>query len=840
MASHPCLAGDYPQPKPPHHNRDPDFHLQGTTPRCTPTALSNRMFQRPLSSWHIEAIRQRQQSSHPMQYGSLEDAMHALDLENNMHLQPFSTSTTAETTELAYRMDILERSMYQQTTANQRSGMQTNQMLQILQREVFQLKQAVHHNVPKLYQEISSLQANLNHQQILQTEPRSQQEKLDSAMKNPQLVRIANGSSLQKAMTATQAYIREAEELESLAKALRSRVHIGGAAYVQEAEDAETLAATLRQSALESATKESDVAFTIKESGGSAINEAPKNNQVESAVRVESKTHDAEVSTKPAEAIFNENSDTVIVDMSENKETKFSHIAESSTSQDASVTTGFATVPFTFNEVDWNKPSSYKKSISVPPCSTHQLAEALKVSTPKQRAAAPHRKYAAPKMREAMAREPRAMPPHRKFAIRPVDTQVLSAVSKVEAPYGEHVIEQARVPDTSVGTTRGVETQVGQQSEATKSVITEAKMQTAGSETKSVEAGSVTSNTKKPEEPGHARIDTTQDASHQTSSASSTSSHKPKPHDSASISPSSVPTVKPPRKVWQPSYLRALPALPAEDLAAIPSQLQTFSRSFLFSKLSGIRHLSSFYHVPTSERSLLPNRGYFLLEPFLEPLRPSAPGHHGSLVTPVLRLPSSTDKDAPDPEAMISAPLFVGTGKDGVYSYYGMYTYLRSDRLDTDRCANVVPTGVKKWWASHLVSKDRPEWVTEMLAAHLSRPPTYSGPLPSSSGDANDALQQHIEELGSWSRDSGIKTSFLRAENVMTAFEAPDTGIEMPGIRFWCLGLKCERWDAGFYDMMVRDQEIWKREGARDEEKERKKEMDMLRFLGPSRKPVKW
>lgn len=295
-------------------------------------------------------------------------------------------------------------------------------------------------------------------------------------------------------------------------------------------------------------------------------------------------------------------------------------------------------------------------------------------------------------------------------------------------------------------------------------------------------------------------------------------------------------------QIWQPTYLKDLPPLPENELGAIPSsqEMHQFERTFILTHLGGTRWLPSFYSVPEGELSLLPGRGFYLLEDTTEPLAPSAPGNHGSLLTPILRLPEENNPATPKPESMQTAPLFLKQGEK--YIYYGMYSYLRSDRLDIERCSSVIPAYLKKHWAAQLTSPNRPEWVTEVLQQHLCPPPTYSGPLPSHMSDdaASSALTAHMQHHESWHRETHLKASFLKAKHILEAFEAPDTGAEMPGIRFWCLGLKCEGWDKGFYDMMVREEKIWEKEGRRDGEKERERQKEMLRVLGRRGRPVKW
>ncbi|KAI5202297.1 hypothetical protein E4T39_04751 [Aureobasidium subglaciale] len=294
---------------------------------------------------------------------------------------------------------------------------------------------------------------------------------------------------------------------------------------------------------------------------------------------------------------------------------------------------------------------------------------------------------------------------------------------------------------------------------------------------------------------------------------------------------------------WQPAYLNDLAPLSVEELEAIPSteKMHHFNRSFILNHLGGSRWLPSFYSTPGAEISLLPGRGFYLLEDTTEPLAPLSPGSHGSLLTPVLRLPDADNPDTPNTSTMEDAPLFLKQG-DG-YVYYGMYTYLRADRLDVERCNLVVPASVKSFWADQLTHPQRPKWVTEALQKHLCPQPTYTGPLPHNADEdkISTALSTHLLAITTWYKDTHLKTSFLRPEHILAAFEASDTGAEMPGIRFWGLGLRCEGWDEKFYGMMVREEGIWEREGRRDGESERGRKRDMLRTLrARSKRPKKW
>lgn len=293
--------------------------------------------------------------------------------------------------------------------------------------------------------------------------------------------------------------------------------------------------------------------------------------------------------------------------------------------------------------------------------------------------------------------------------------------------------------------------------------------------------------------------------------------------------------------IWQPSYLKDLPLLPPSELEAIPpsQEMHTFSRTFILNHLGGTKWLPSFYSIPLSELSLLSGRGFYLLENSTEPLAPMSPGHHGSLITPILRLPESGNPSTPKPEAMINAPLFLKQQGDR-YVYFGMYTYLRSDRLDLERCDALIPAYLKEHWATQLTSSKRPKWVTEALKQHLRPPPTYLRPSSSASEDAiTTSLSQHHQALEAWHRDTSLLTSFLRPSNILSAFSAPDCDPSTPGLRFWCLGLKCEGWDEGFYDMMCREEKIWEKQGRKDGEREREERKEMLRLLGKG-KPVKW
>ncbi|KAH0364801.1 hypothetical protein KCU65_g6523, partial [Aureobasidium melanogenum] len=857
----------------------------------------------------------------------LATSIHAVVPHNYMPHNPQPAhADPAIVRQLQDRIQILEQQNFQDGLNAHFRNLQISQSLRNLEYRFQHMQKSLSYDNSSLRLQLLDLQAreevrdNEDCTRRIRLEPRSQEQKLASAMKNVNLMRIYAGVSLSGNATFEEVSLKAAEQMEALAKTLRSRVNRGGAAYLLEAEDAEAWAAKLREDA--KPTQESKV-----------DNKLPENVQVPKEDKSEPVEHpEAKFSVVNWDALLAQKPDEP-VEWNLSPRTKLATPSRGSHTPDAMINAPVAQSP----DITYKATYAHVNSASVFSWSanTHTSchsgrskapspAASIKFEEPSEsnvsplqieavpelqtRKVAPHKKYAAqqttaskdltPPKDDTMQKKPtpsitpesaeaenllladliveaqvpssspeiasvedepapsippedvkvnnkveeaqvpsKKLPPHRRFA----------PTQQVEAPQFSEVepviTAKEEPPLPSVKTNKSKTAEAPKLSEVEPVVKNEEETPLPSMKTNRAKKLKSRKKARKTKElkaaPAALMTSDHDEAEEEVPSENEDELKKDiQSEKQDEISPSSDTKTQ----TWQPTYLKSLPPLPTDELQTIPpsQEMHHFERSFLLSHLGGTRWLPSFYSIPHDELSLLPGRGFYLLEDQTEPLAPLSPGLHGSLVTPILRLPEENNPATPKPESMQSAPLFLKRGQK--YIYFGMYTYLRADRLDIERCSSLVSASLKSFWANQLTAPTRPKWVTELLQQHLCPPPTYSGPLPSliSSDAASSALTAHLQHHESWHRDTHLKTSFLKAEHILAAFEAPDTGAEMPGIRFWCLGLKCEGWDKGFYDMMVREEGNWEKEGRRDGEKEREKHKEMLRLLGRKGRPVKW
>ncbi|KAG9598583.1 hypothetical protein KCU77_g9114, partial [Aureobasidium melanogenum] len=799
----------------------------------------------------------------------LATSMHAVVPHNYMpHILPPAHPDPAVVRQLQDRINVLEQQRFQDGLNAHFRNLQNSQSLQDLEYRFQHMQKSLSYDNSSLRLQLLDLQArqdvrdNEDCTRRIQLEPRSQEQKLESAMKNVNLMRIYAGVSLSENATFEEVSLRGAEQMEALAKTLRSRVNRGGAAYLLEAEDAEAWAAKLREDAKPTQEHEID-------------NKLPENPEVPAEIKSEPLNHtDANVLDVNWNACLAHKPDDS-VEWNLSPRIKVATPSRISHAPNATINASVTQSPDIIQNADYTheipaSAKSWSANSHVSRCSglskAASSAVSIKIEEPSERNVSPVHVEAVPEL------QIRKVAPHQKYAAQqtkapeeftsPKDTPMKEEPAPVITPENakvDNVVDEAQVPPKKLPPHRRFVP--AQQAEARKlsgvEPVIETKKETPLPSRKT---------TNKPKK-SKARKKAKKTEEHKTAEAAWTTKNHDEPREKITGKqdepkkdvPSGkqdelkkeVPSKKqdetvsaPETKVqtWQPSYLRDLPSLPAGELQTIPlsQEMHHFKRSFILSHLGGTRWLPSFYSIPEDELSLLPGRGFYLFEDQTEPLAPLTPGAHGSLLTPILRLPEENNPATPKPESMLNAPLFLKKGEK--YIYYGMYSYLRSDRLDIERCTSLIPSYLKHFWATQLTLPNRPKWITEVLQQHLCPPPTYSGPRPShtSNDAASTALTAHMQSHEAWHRDTHLKTSFLKAEHILAAFEAPDTGAEMPGIRFSCLGLRCEGWDKGFYDMMVREEKVWEKEGRRDGEKERERQKEMLRVLGRKGRPVKW
>lgn len=849
----------------------------------------------------------------------LATSMHAMVPHNYMpHNPQLAHADTAMIRRVEDRIGVLKQQQFQDGLNAHFRAVQTSQSLQHLQNQVQQMQhvqRSLSYDNSSLRLQLLDFQArqdirdNEDCTRRIQLEPRTQEQKLESAMKNVNLMRIYAGVSLSGNATFEEVSLKGAEQMEALAKTLRSRVNRGGAAYLLEAEDAEAWAKKLREHAQPThaqPTQSSEVENKLSETPEVPVEDESKaiNQSDDDVFKADWDAYVAQLPDEPLE--WNAPPHSKVATPSRRSKTPDATI-------DPFVTQNPDIVKNTTWTFDNTAPLWSPKihaSPSPEPLKTASSVISIKIEEPSEsnfspvkieaipelqvRKLAPHQKYAAqhqqtkasedlvPAKDATVSEEPKCAVAREELKDASVKEEPAPSISAKDSKI-EKAVQEAQVsPEKPTSSTPPdgleIENTVQEAQVPSKKLPPHRRYVSAKAEAPilpEVELGNTTK-----EEPPQTSMKTNKSKksksrrkARKTESPKATSAaltpwdhDKPKEEvmsdkqdepkkDLLSENQDELKEDMPPTKqnennslpdtntqIWQPSYLRDLPPLPEDELQTIPSaqEMHQFERKFILTHLGGTRWLTSFYSIPSSELSLLPGRGFYLLEDSTEPLAPLTPGSHGSLLTPILRLPEENNPETPKPESMQNAPLFLKKGEK--YIYCGMYSYLRSDRLDIERCSSLITPILKTHWANQLTSSARPKWVTEILQTHLCPPPTYSGPLPShmSCDAASSALTSHMQDHETWFRDTHLKTSFLRPQNIVDAFEAPDTGAEMPGIRFWCLGLKCESWDKGFYDMMVREEKIWERQGRKDGEKEREQQKEMLRVLSRKSRPVKW
>jgi hypothetical protein len=745
----------------------------------------------------------------------LSGSIHAMVPHSHMPVIPQpSNGQLATTYQFNNRIDRLEQQQFQDGLNAHYRGAQISQSLQHFQQQLYQMQQAIRYDIPALRLQIQTLEAKLDRKdnddctRQIQLAPRSQQQMVKSAMRNPNLMRISTSSPLHGNASLEQISIYRAEQMETLAASLRGRVHRGGAAYLLEAEDAEAWAAKIRKEG-KNIQQPTDINLFLENYRFKPKEAKPLYVDIDAYFDAENAKSEAE---KTREELWQPSASI--------QDTTDKDAAASA--QSASAKGGFHT--HTSQRSDAPNISTSAVSIKIEESSDSNASsvQAGAISEPRGRKLAPHQRYAAQQTQASEELTPESEDTTNNYVTK---TQEVANEAEAQVPSKKilpphrRVFERATIPpapesETPSPTKSKTETTNREVKESTSSGIVVAR---AVSDIFKELASSVRENT----------------FAIKAVPAKKSRRHNRRKNNSKkanSISPLDLTT-----SVWQPTYLKDLPLLSPSKLQDIPSseRMHTFSRTFLLNHLGGTKWLPSFYHIPSPELSLLPGRGFYLFEDTAEPLAPSSPGQHGSLVTPILRLPDSDNAASPKPEAMQNAPLFIKNGER--YVYFGMYSHLRSDRLDLERCNTLIPDHLKQHWATQLTHPNRPKWVTSALQHHLLTPPSFS---PSSS-TSSDAANAHHQALSSWHRDTTLLTSFLRPSHILDAFAAPETGAEIPGLRFWCLGLKCEGWDKGFYEMMEREEKVWEKEGRRDEEREREERREMLRVLGKGA-PVKW
>ncbi|KAF2732968.1 hypothetical protein EJ04DRAFT_439931, partial [Polyplosphaeria fusca] len=276
---------------------------------------------------------------------------------------------------------------------------------------------------------------------------------------------------------------------------------------------------------------------------------------------------------------------------------------------------------------------------------------------------------------------------------------------------------------------------------------------------------------------------------------------------------------------WRPLALSTFNDISREELKAIPdlATTTTFHPDFLRNTLGGICWSPGLNYVPPAPGPcLLKNRTYYTLDADYEPYLPRWPGEHGAKLTAFFN-ENPEEKFGDDASCSFEqVPLFVCRNPSFPthahrYVYFGQYTQARwSDKLDYDRMVEEVSRKVKEYWAQELSAQGRPEWVTEQLMRHFWPKPEYMGTMPGQGVDGSVAdldeakheekvlrdVKKYVECLRAWEKDARIKTSMIKKDFILSAFERADAD-DPPALRLWWEYLKCDGYDSQFYETLV-------------------------------------
>ncbi|KAF2636769.1 hypothetical protein P280DRAFT_483381 [Massarina eburnea CBS 473.64] len=303
----------------------------------------------------------------------------------------------------------------------------------------------------------------------------------------------------------------------------------------------------------------------------------------------------------------------------------------------------------------------------------------------------------------------------------------------------------------------------------------------------------------------------------------------------ADLTPPASPTLKaggvaasssPEDDKWVPHFIKTLAPFTKVPIPSLESMV-SFAPDFLRNVIGGSEWSPGLIFIePNSTYCMLPNRCYYTLDKSIDPFVPSTPGAHGAKLVPFFNTQpeesftlnytsetgTSTEKVAlftllPDPRH----------GGKKRYYYMGHYSQTRwSDKLDYERMIQCVPQNVREYWACELSAAGRPEWLSKELLQHFFPKPTYEGRMPGIpeeeggsvvSGDAEQRddkvsrdIRKYIGELRAWEKEYTMRTSLIRKEFVMEAFDRADAD-DPQALRLYWEYLECVDWKADFYDM---------------------------------------
>lgn len=261
------------------------------------------------------------------------------------------------------------------------------------------------------------------------------------------------------------------------------------------------------------------------------------------------------------------------------------------------------------------------------------------------------------------------------------------------------------------------------------------------------------------------------------------------PSSPVTIIHSDLPMDKLSLSAWKPRYLTTLAPFKGASKIPAANEMVLFHPQFLDQCLSGSEWSPGMKFVVGTQPCMLKNRTYFVLSHSVDPFLPQHPGEHGAKLVPFFNdSPEDVHGNLPDDvSSSEDVPVFVERG--GRYLYYGNYSQTRwSDKVGHDTMMTQVPDHVKEHWAKYLTSALRPDWVTEALKQHFFKKPDYDGRVYAS-GSANATtvdseeeakltdkmvrdVKKYVEELREWEREANMKTSMIKKQTILDAFNS--------------------------------------------------------------------
>jgi hypothetical protein len=558
------------------------------------------------------------------------------------------SAEVTSTHQVETRINRLEHKQFQDGVNAHFRGIQMSQSIQHLQHQLYQMQQTIAYDVPALRYQVQALEAKLDRKEnedctrLIQLKPRSQEQKLQSAMRNANLTRIHSSVSYSD-KTLEMSHLRQAEQMETLATSLRRRVHRGGAAYLLEAEDAEAWAAKLRKDAKYTAqpTIDNELSKNCDSEDWTKV-VVPREATVTNAHQENETSHENLDDWQISPPCNTLNRDFPTAAQSASVKSSELHIHTSQCSRSPSL----ATSDPLWNTID-KAVAAAPQSISAkgsdvhshaPKCPKSPSSSTSAVSIKIEQSSSPSN-VSSVQVKAVPELQMKKLAPHLRYAAQQAQASKKPTPDQKIEVTTNNMTRTGKIINDSIIQTKEV-TNVTQVQVPTMKVPPRHRKRNRAKAPSALESEAKAPNHEVEESPASGFVvpRAVSDVFKIEASPAQEEAISAKDTPSTTLkNDESISTLDLHTAPWQPSYLKDLPLLSSEELKDIPSsqEMHTFSRTFILNHLGGIKWLPSFYSVPHSELSLLPGRGFYLLEDTTEPLAPISPGHHGSLVTPI-------------------------------------------------------------------------------------------------------------------------------------------------------------------------------------------------------------